>query len=158
MKLKPNLLVLAMGLAIGTSAHAYDPVLEWTGNMSSTGALSMGFTIDQPGLTHVATLVDNGFLADFDFLALGVFKTGDGSMGSLIGPGSFSFTPTVPGSYTAVVFGDPGSFGPFTYSTFGVTITPVPEPETWAMLLAGLGLVGLQLRRKMKAVDRIALN
>ena len=27
-------------------------------------------------------------------------------------------------------------------------VTPVPEPETWAMLLAGLGLVGLQLRKK----------
>lgn len=27
-------------------------------------------------------------------------------------------------------------------------VTPVPEPETWALLLAGLGLVGLQLRRK----------
>lgn len=27
-------------------------------------------------------------------------------------------------------------------------LTPsVPEPETWAMLLAGLGLIGLQLRR-----------
>jgi hypothetical protein len=24
---------------------------------------------------------------------------------------------------------------------------PVPEPETWAMLLAGLGLVALRLRR-----------
>lgn len=37
-------------------------------------------------------------------------------------------------------------------------VTAVPEPETWAMLLAGLGLVGLQLRRKMKAEGRIALD
>lgn len=27
--------------------------------------------------------------------------------------------------------------------------TPVPEPETWAMLLAGLGLVGLSARRRL---------
>jgi len=26
-------------------------------------------------------------------------------------------------------------------------LTPVPEPETWAMLLAGLGLMGLKARR-----------
>lgn len=37
-------------------------------------------------------------------------------------------------------------------------VTAVPEPETWAMLLAGLGLVGLQLRRKTKGSDRIALD
>jgi hypothetical protein len=28
------------------------------------------------------------------------------------------------------------------------TLTPVPEPETWALLLAGLGLVGWQLQRR----------
>ncbi|MCU0842136.1 MAG: PEPxxWA-CTERM sorting domain-containing protein [Thiobacillaceae bacterium] len=32
--------------------------------------------------------------------------------------------------------------------TASMTLSPIPEPETWAMLLAGLGLVGLQLRRK----------
>jgi hypothetical protein len=37
-------------------------------------------------------------------------------------------------------------------------VTAVPEPETWAMLLAGLGLVGLQLRRKMKVSDKISLS
>jgi hypothetical protein len=24
---------------------------------------------------------------------------------------------------------------------------PIPEPESWAMLLAGMGLIGLRLRR-----------
>jgi hypothetical protein len=32
-----------------------------------------------------------------------------------------------------------------------VRIAPVPEPETWAMLLAGLGLLGLVARRKFQA-------
>ena len=30
----------------------------------------------------------------------------------------------------------------------GVTVSPVPEPETYAMLLAGLGLVGAMARRR----------
>jgi type VI protein secretion system component Hcp len=35
----------------------------------------------------------------------------------------------------------------------GPTIAaPIPEPETWAMLLAGLGLVGLAVRRQSKRV------
>ncbi len=30
----------------------------------------------------------------------------------------------------------------------GVTVSPVPEPETYAMLLAGLGLMGTMIRRR----------
>jgi len=30
----------------------------------------------------------------------------------------------------------------------GLTLTPVPEPETYAMMLAGLGLLGLMVRRR----------
>lgn len=33
-----------------------------------------------------------------------------------------------------------------------VSVTAVPEPETYAMLLAGLGLIGMVRRRKNKAV------
>ncbi|MDP1928796.1 MAG: FxDxF family PEP-CTERM protein [Thiobacillus sp.] len=39
-----------------------------------------------------------------------------------------------------------GTYGGL-YSIAAVTV-PVPEPETWAMLLVGLGLVGLRLRQK----------
>ena len=34
------------------------------------------------------------------------------------------------------------------------SITPVPEPETWAMLLAGLGLLGAAARRNQKKIGR----
>ena len=31
-------------------------------------------------------------------------------------------------------------------------LTPIPEPETYAMLLAGLGLIGAIARRKQRTV------
>jgi len=31
-----------------------------------------------------------------------------------------------------------------------VPTIPIPEPETYAMMLVGLGLVGWQMRRKMR--------
>ena len=36
----------------------------------------------------------------------------------------------------------------------GVTVSPVPEPETYAMLLAGLGLMGTMIRRRKGFIAR----
>lgn len=46
-------------------------------------------------------------------------------------------------------FGQSGLARPAPRST-GVTVTPVPEPSQWAMMLAGLGLVGWMVRRNAK--------
>lgn len=48
------------------------------------------------------------------------------------------------------------SFPVGTYAQDQLYITPVPEPETYAMLLAGLGLMGfVARRRKLKAAETI---
>jgi len=41
-----------------------------------------------------------------------------------------------------------GAYGTVGEAYFSTTITAVPEPETYAMLLAGLGLLGFMARRK----------
>ena len=46
-------------------------------------------------------------------------------------------------------FGQSGLSRPTPRSTV-VTVTPVPEPSQWAMMLAGLGLVGWMVRRNNK--------
>lgn len=38
------------------------------------------------------------------------------------------------------------------------TTVPVPEPETYAMLLVGLGLIGYRLRQKNRAAGQTSLN
>lgn len=45
-------------------------------------------------------------------------------------------------------FGTPNTFIFGFGSTTGGVLTPVPEPETYAMMLAGLGLLGLVARRR----------
>jgi hypothetical protein len=44
-----------------------------------------------------------------------------------------------------------GGHGTVTVSVIGTAIPAVPEPESYAMLLAGLGLLGLIARRRAKA-------
>lgn len=53
--------------------------------------------------------------------------------------GSGAFAPT------ATLFSDE----PFTRASFMVS-APVPEPETWAMLLAGIGMLGVIARRRSR--------
>ncbi len=43
---------------------------------------------------------------------------------------------------------DVDEFAPFSHDAAGYVTTPIPEPETYAMLLAGLGLMGLVARRR----------
>jgi len=60
---------------------------------------------------------------------------------------SFSFANTPAGNYYLQVFGvTTGSLGGI--YTGAISITPVPEPETFAMLLAGLGVMGAIARRR----------
>jgi hypothetical protein len=72
-------------------------------------------------------------------------------------PGTFSFDNLVAGTYQLIVAGDvTKSWGlglPVGYGgvlTTNAVVNPVPEPETYAMLLMGLGTVGWIARRRKK--------
>lgn len=56
------------------------------------------------------------------------------------------------GNYTLKIGGtSAGANGGF-YSVAAVTV-PVPEPETWGMLLVGVGLIGWRLRQKIASAS-----
>lgn len=99
------------------------------------------------GLANSISLSSDGSLV---FTLLEVW---DMTTNALIGSGTFSngnqvaalsyFTSDIPGSYQLLVQGTGGG----AYAG-NLTVTPVPEPETYAMLLAGLGLIGFTARRR----------
>lgn len=156
---------LAFSTAVATGAHAAPPVFEKTDTLAGATfqSVSYDFTIGALG-EYMATLTDNVLPTAFDFLRLSITKTGGATMGSVelgvSNSGSFSFAAGVTGSYTALVFGLPGTItlptrggGSVAVSagTFGITVSPVPEAETYLMLLSGLALVGVVARRRLGA-------
>lgn len=81
----------------------------------------------------------------------------EGGLNSLSLSLLFDSTGVAPGTYTTLLtfvtdqnntFGTAGKSYDFKLSA---TVTAVPEPETYAMLLAGLGLVGWAVRRRKQA-------
>ncbi len=82
--------------------------------------------------------------------ANGVLSGGDGQPGhELIGTYLANIRDTaVPGSIQGSSGGFLAQYQGYFFSLGPVGVSPVPEPETYAMLLAGLGLLGWSMRRK----------
>ena len=56
------------------------------------------------------------------------------------------------------LFGFPETTAVATIDNLSVTVSSVPEPEAYAMLLAGLGLVGFMARRTRQALTKSSLK
>ena len=81
-----------------------------------------------------------------------------GTKTAFTGTGSSTMSASVFGTATSLVNGSSGNTRSLVLPTFDayakVTynyVSAVPEPETYAMLLAGLGLIGVAARRRKSA-------
>lgn len=85
----------------------------------------------------VFTYLGSAFDADLDGIASGTFTLGPGDYSVFVG--GVNYVAQI-GALINPAYG--------LSATLSVAAAPVPEPETWAMLLAGLGLVGFGVRRR----------
>jgi hypothetical protein len=164
----------AVALAAGmftSSAQATDYdlnslVVDWTAGVDKAFTGAAGAFVDH----YTFTTDGSGYLTDSLLQQLGIsitsFSIHDAASNALIGPAGYEVSAsdssvaqagsgywyfsnvgvTANTAYYLEVAGSRAA-GDTTYG-FTVNLTPVPEPETYALLLAGLGVVGWVRRRK----------
>lgn len=161
---------LAVAMLLGSGiAGAVTPVLSNTYSAGTLGAVpfinapfiagsgmsfedTYNFTVS-PGATMVSEGLFNNLLPGFlntSSLSMQIFDSANAAVtGSVM---SFS-APLSAGSYYAKVSGmNSGSVG----GGYVFSAAAVPEAETWAMMLVGVGLVGFQLRRSGRRSKKLA--
>lgn len=133
----------------GALSSTLGNVTYFEAGTSASTSLSAGATVSVNGgpgvlvplapLGKVSSGPNSGWFAGAQTLPFGGFSSLSVTGGQLVlnataGAGSF-----------AAITGQPQN-----KLTFAFTANPVPEPETYALLLAGLGIVGLVARRRQQ--------
>lgn len=93
-----------------------------------------------------------GFSGHISSLTYAIWQ-GTTNLGSYAGGMDVSRTTLTAGSYTLTIAGNAdGNFG----GSYGLnmSVTPVPEPATYGMLLVGLGLLGFATKRRDASNDK----
>ena len=154
--------LMSLALTGTTFIARADTVFDTVGTMIGGAQFeSYTFDISAPGGDYLASLTDYAFPTDsFDFLSMAITR-GAAFYGAVQGGGSFVFSPVEAGTYTTLVFGVPGglySAGSYGISIDKVAISPVPEPQTWAFLLTGLGLMLMRIRQRESEPKHLAAD
>mgnify|MGYP000636163262 CR=1 FL=1 len=156
-----KLSILAALTAISVSnAWAVGGPLVFVGNTASFSSSVSGaftdfwtFNVVAPGATAAASATNIAFngaggIASFAGLLSTVNLTSTATVTPPVVVNVLSgFTGTlIPGAYSLRLSGNAGTSG----ASYGgnLVLTPIPEPETYALMLAGLGVVGFVAARR----------
>lgn len=102
-------------------------------------------SVSSPGPVHVVMTGTVNFEYDTPFHLTSIF----GVAATGIGSADFSNTATF-----GITLNGPGELNPMSGNTY--MAAAVPEAHEWALMLAGLGLVGMQARRRKNREGRLA--
>lgn len=124
----------------------------WMANGSGGNVLeTLGYAVSGPSHSSGNGWGENILTGANDVSLTSTFESGiSGSTGA--NSVSLVFNDLAPGWYALYIGGtDNATAG----GAFDLTVSAVPEPETYAMLLTGLGLIGYQLRKRKKPLKHV---
>lgn len=154
--MKLNSLIAASAIALASFGASADTITSGPSVGASFSDLSIG-TI------HISSLSDlTGFFYAADHVGFPAFSLSlqavtfsSGTVGALtdldVSASGFNFHNVAAGDYLVKASGNltgPAQMPGVAFISADYTVTAVPEPETYAMLLAGLGVMGAIARRR----------
>lgn len=165
--MKLNKIVIATALALVTSASFADT----GGGVLDLGTGSAGFNRTPTGPTftdtYTFTLSGNSYLTtgsvtsaavaaqDLDFTSISILNAASATVATFVSLGSdavefFSLAPTLlaPGVYSLLITGTQSADGATYAGNLAIATVAVPEPQSYALMLAGIGAVGFVVRRR----------
>lgn len=133
-----NQAVNSVGSNLLTSTFNASEVYNSTGNYTAINFDNIGLGLSA-GTKYIAFLTSN------DSAVTGIQLSRTQTSQDITGFGlGHAYLSTIPGSGWQLPFSGNG----FLSLQYTATTVPVPEPETYAMFLAGLGLIGAAARRR----------
>lgn len=151
-------LMLASALALAASASSQAAIVQDQNTFAGTQQQSKQYDFSLSAGTYQATLADVGIFAPFSFLSMIISENGGSFLTfSSLTPTTLTFS--IPagegGPYRATISGIAGviaGHAPAAESTYTFSITAVPEPAVWLMMLGGIGLLGWMRLRKSESM------
>ena len=129
--------------ALGIGSGGHTPLGAFTDTWTFTVAPANSFYLS------AEVVAGNSFGVTFSSVDL----TGAGAYGPFLFANTTDFSVPqspllAPGAYTLTVAGTTLVTGGFYVAAVNFNTTPIPEPQTYVMMLAGLGLMGFVARRR----------